>query len=127
MTQPTSETQVMQAENDAENAGMALSNAVKEGAADAAQKASEVLPAVGKFLSKAVYGTCYYASYGVTFGALAVAKAIPADSAMSRGFHDGADSAMADFKKRQEQAPPTSPESAVDVAAVAPQEDLASA
>lgn len=100
-----------------------VGEAVKEGAADAAQGVNTVLPAVGKFLSKALYDGCYYAAYGVTFGALTVAKLIPTDNALVHGIQDGAEAAAADVQKRQE----TVAEAAVETVTTAAEEGLATA
>jgi hypothetical protein len=60
----------------------------------AARKLSAVATAA---ISKTLYGTCYYAAYGVTFGALAVASLIPKGGVLEKGFHDGAEAAREAF------------------------------
>jgi len=70
---------------------MALAvQAAKDGAADARAKASEMVPAVGLFLSRLTYTTSYAISYGVVFPALFVARAIPKENAFVHGLIDGA-------------------------------------
>jgi hypothetical protein len=65
-------------------------HAVKEGAADAKETASKAAPAVGLYLSRFVYTTCYTLSYGVVFPTMFVAKSIPTDNALVHGLVDGA-------------------------------------
>ena len=65
-------------------------HAVKEGAADAKETASKAVPAVGLYLSRFVYTTCYTLSYGVVFPTMFVAKSIPTDNAFVHGLVDGA-------------------------------------
>jgi hypothetical protein len=65
-------------------------HAVKEGAADAKETAAKAVPAVGLYLSRFVYTTCYTLSYGVVFPAMFVAKSIPTDNAIVHGLVDGA-------------------------------------
>ena len=48
--------------------------AVRDGASDAAAKVQTALPATGKFISRFVYSSCYFASYGVVFPTLFVAN-----------------------------------------------------
>jgi hypothetical protein len=70
---------------------MALAvQAAKEGASDAQAKVSEMMPALGGFLSRLTYTTCYAVSYGVVFPTLLVARAIPKDNAIVHGLVDGA-------------------------------------
>jgi hypothetical protein len=64
--------------------------AAKDGAADAQAKVSEMMPAVGGFLSRLTYTTCYAVSYGVVFPTLLVARAVPKDNAIVQGLVDGA-------------------------------------
>jgi|SRR5579875_1880377 len=70
---------------------MALAlQAVKDGAADAQDKVNEMMPAIGGFLSRLTYTTCYAVSYGVVFPTLLVARAVPKDNAIVNGLVDGA-------------------------------------
>lgn len=80
-----------------------VTEAVQEGTAQAKQTAAEVLPAVGKLASKTLYGTCYYAAFGVTFAALTIAKLIPTDSPVAHGLHDGAEAAAKEVEAHAEQ------------------------
>lgn len=79
------------------------SEAIKQGVADAKQAAAEAAPVVTDYVAKALYGTCYYSAYAVTFSALLLAKLIPSESAVARGLHDGADTATREFKVQEEQ------------------------
>lgn len=79
--------------NETVTQGQSLTEAVKEGASDAAAAATNVMPAIGEAIAKTVYGACYYVSFGVTFAALSVAKLIPSGSAAAKGLHDGAEAA----------------------------------
>jgi hypothetical protein len=67
--------------------------AVRDGASDAATKVQSALPATGKFISRFVYSTCYFASYGVVFPTLFVANVIPGMSSVANGISDGATAA----------------------------------
>jgi hypothetical protein len=100
MTDQTPETQT---ETSVKKTRARVSKAVEEGVADAKEATAVILPALGESISKAVYGGCYHAAYYVTFGALAIARLIPADSAAARGLHDGAETAAGDFKAYEQQ------------------------
>ena len=73
--------------------------AILAGASDA-KAAVEAIPSLGNLLSKTVYGTFYYASYGVVFGALTVAHLIPTDNIMGAGLREGAKAAREAFERR---------------------------
>jgi hypothetical protein len=64
--------------------------AAKDGATDAQERVSDMMPAVGGFLSRLTYTTCYAVSYGVVFPTLLVARAVPKDNAIVNGLVDGA-------------------------------------
>ena len=68
-------------------------HAVKEGAADAKETATKAVPAVGLYVSRFVYTTCYTLSYGVVFPTMFVAKSIPTNNAFVHGLVDGAKAA----------------------------------
>jgi hypothetical protein len=59
--------------------------AVRDGVTDAQAKASEVMPAIGGFLARLTYTTCFAVSYGVVFPTLFVAQAVPKDNALVHG------------------------------------------
>lgn len=82
-----------------------VTEAMREGASDAAKAANRILPAAGEYLSRGVYGACYYATYGVVFSALTLAKIVPGSSAVSRGVHDGASDARKAVQEPAEHAP----------------------
>lgn len=67
--------------------------AVRQGADDARANALELAPAVGESVSRAVYATCYYLSYGVVFPAVFVASLLPLNNAVGFGLVDGASAA----------------------------------
>jgi len=79
------------------------SEAIEQGVADGKQAAADAAPVVSDYVAKALYGTCYYSAYAVTFSALLLAKLIPSESAMARGLHDGAETASREFKVYEEQ------------------------
>ncbi len=80
-----------------------VTDAVKEGVADATKTVNTVLPAIGKVVSKTVYNGCYYISFGVTFSALTVGKLLPIDNVVGRGLHDGAEAAKDTITRRAEE------------------------
>jgi hypothetical protein len=77
-------------------------DALRRGAAAGAEAAADIWPAVGRVWSRTLYGTCYYAAYGVTFGALAAASLVPEGSLLEKGFHEGAEAAREAFHERKE-------------------------
>jgi hypothetical protein len=74
---------------------------IKDGAADAQDRVGEMMPAIGGFLSRLTYTTCYAVSYGVVFPTLLVARAVPKDNAIVNGFVDGARAARDAIEGRQ--------------------------
>jgi hypothetical protein len=68
------------------SAGAALGSATGEMAAHA----QGFLPAAGRFLLRAVYVSCYSASYGVTFPAVLLVNVIPGGIPLAAGLADGA-------------------------------------
>ena len=75
---------------------------VKKGAVAAKQAASKVASAPSKILDSAVYGACYGISYGAVFSSLMIAKMLPTNGLVIKGFHDGAKVAHKDFKTHEE-------------------------
>ena len=69
-------------------------SAVRNGAEDAAAKVQSTLPAAGKFVSRFVYSTCYFAAYGVVFPTMFVANVIPGMTSVADGLTDGAGAAL---------------------------------
>jgi phage tail tape-measure protein len=61
-----------------------------EHAAKVRETVSEVGPVALRSLSKLTYTSAYVASYGVTYAAVFLANALPAENAFSRGVADGA-------------------------------------
>lgn len=105
--QATQEAAVQAEIIEAESLSMTPVDAVREGATSAKAAAAELLPNLGKLVSKSVYGTFYYASYGVVFGALTVAHLIPTNNLMGAGLRDGAAAARRAFDQQQEAAAQT--------------------
>jgi hypothetical protein len=77
--------------------------AAKDGAADAQVRVSEMMPAIGEFLSRLTYTTCYAVSYGVVFPSLIVARAVPKDNAIVNGLVDGARAAREALGSRRQE------------------------
>jgi len=75
---------------------------VKKGAVAAKQAVSNIVSAPSRIFDSAVYGACYGISYGAVFTSLVIVKILPANSLVTKGFHDGAEVARKDFKTRQE-------------------------
>ena len=81
---------------------MALAlQAAKDGASDAQERVSQMMPAIGGFVSRLTYTTCYAVSYGVVFPTLLVARAVPKDNAIVNGLLDGARAARDSVGARQ--------------------------
>jgi hypothetical protein len=68
--------------------------AVKDGSADATAAAENALPAATRFLARLAYTTSYTLTFGVVFPSMMIARSIPADNAIIRGFTDGAHDAI---------------------------------
>jgi hypothetical protein len=69
---------------------MVAANAVQQGAIDARDKARRVAPGIGRAISKTIYATCYYTSYGIVFPTLLISSLLPLDNAVGYGLADGA-------------------------------------
>ena len=63
---------------------------------------AQVLPAMSEQTSKAVYGAFYYASYGVVFSTLLVARMMPMDNLIGRAVRKGASDAKLAIEKSEE-------------------------
>lgn len=72
-------------------------DSVRAGALAAREAAAQFAPAVGQRIRKTAYRGIYYVSFGVTFGALAVAKLVPSDSFVGHAIADGAGAAKEAF------------------------------
>jgi hypothetical protein len=79
-------------------------DAIRQGAASAKAAVGEVIPGVGKLVRKSIYGGFYYASYGVVFAALTVAKLLPVDNVVSEGVRDGASAACKAVEHQADEA-----------------------
>ncbi len=75
------------------NAGDAVDSAmlaVRQGATDAQERITGAMPAIGRFVSRLVYTSCYGLSYGVVFPVMLVVRIVPKDNAVVHGLVDGA-------------------------------------
>jgi hypothetical protein len=75
-------------------------DAIREGVSDAKETAARMVPEVGKLISRTVYGVFYCASFGVVFGALAVAQILPRNGLVRNGIRDGAEAAQKTFEEQ---------------------------
>ena len=67
-----------------------ITQAAKDGAADAREMANRVWANTSLFLCRFVYTTSYTISYGIVFPATLIARSVPKDNAAVRGLMDGA-------------------------------------
>jgi hypothetical protein len=67
--------------------------AARDGASNARTTAGQMVPAAGRFVSRAVYTMSYSLSYGFVFPAVFIARSIPSDNAIVHGLVDGAHAA----------------------------------
>jgi hypothetical protein len=77
--------------------------AVRDGTSDALARAKQALPAAGEYLSRFVYSSCYYLSYGVVFPTLLVTNSLPGGGPIADGLVDGATAAndvIVDMKEK---------------------------
>lgn len=77
--------------------GKTAVRAVKKGTLAAKQAALNVTVTPVNLMRHAVYGVCYGVSYGAVYSALIIGKAFPTDGAISKGLHEGLESAIKDF------------------------------
>ena len=95
----TSEAQAADPLKSAADAMAKAVQAARDGASNAQAKVSEMMPAIGGFLSRLTYTTCYAVSYGVVFPTLLVARAVPKDNVIVQGLVEGGRAAMAAASK----------------------------
>jgi len=105
----TPETQAADPLRTAADAMVLAVQAAKDGAADAQAKVSEMMPALGGFLSRLTYTTCYAVSYGVVFPTLLVVRTVPKDNAIVHGLVDGALAARDALASRDREPAPALP------------------
>jgi hypothetical protein len=67
--------------------------AVRDGASDALAKAKQAVPVTGEYVSRFVYSSFYYVSYGVVFPTLLVTNYLPGCGPIANGLVDGANAA----------------------------------
>jgi hypothetical protein len=53
-------------------------------------------------IDSALYGASYGIAYGAVFTSLVIAKMLPVNSLVAKGFHEGVKCARKDYKTRQE-------------------------
>ena len=75
---------------DAGDAMGSAMEAVRQGASDAQERITGAMPAVGQFVSRLVYTSCYGLSYGIVFPVMLVVRMVPKDNAVVHGLVDGA-------------------------------------
>jgi len=63
---------------------------IKQGAYEIQARASEALPATGRFLGRVVYNSAYAVSFGVTFPVMMVVRLMPKENVLVHGLVDGA-------------------------------------
>lgn len=78
--------------------------AMRDGTSDAIAKAREAVPAVGRFVSRVVYSSSYYLSFGVVFPTMLVANIVPGGEVLASGLVDGASAARSAIAGRKEKA-----------------------
>jgi hypothetical protein len=93
MSAHAARTPVDTVDSTADAAGSAL-DSLKQGAYEIQARASEALPATGRFLGRVVYSTAYAVSFGVTFPVMMVVRVMPKDNALVHGLVDGAAAAQ---------------------------------
>ena len=76
-----------------------LFEGIAKGASDAGKAAQQVLPVVGVYLNRGVYGTAYYAAYGVVLAAVTIGRAIPMPAPFARGLHEGTEAAIHTYEE----------------------------
>jgi hypothetical protein len=75
------------------DAMQAAVDSARDGAIQAQEAASRMLPGVTRFASRFVYTTCYTISYGVVFPSALLAMSIPTNNAFIQGMIDGSSAA----------------------------------
>ncbi len=70
--------------------GAGAGAAARRGAQEGAEAAGRLAPEAGNLVTRAVYGGCYVASFGVVFGALVASRLVPGRHAAAGGLEDGA-------------------------------------
>jgi len=82
-----------------------LFGGIAKGAADAAEAAGRLLPSVGEYINRGLYGTSYYAAYGVVLAAVAIGRSIPIPGPLARGLHEGTEAAIDTYEKEHPDMP----------------------
>jgi hypothetical protein len=67
--------------------------AVREGATDARESVAHAMPGAGRFVSRSIYTSCYFLSYGVVFPTVLIGQFLPGSGPLSYGIADGANAA----------------------------------
>ena len=79
-------------------AGTALST-VRDGVGTIAERTKQALPVAGRMVSRLVYSSGYYVSYGVVFPTLFLTKIIPGGTLLVSGMSDGAAAASTSLQR----------------------------
>ena len=86
------------------NAMATAAEAVRDGAGDAFAKVQQAVPATTQAVSRFVYSSFYYVSYGVVFPTMLVANFVPGLGPVAAGLEDGAKAAsdvLHDMKEKR--------------------------
>jgi len=70
--------------------GQSALDSIKQGAYEIQARASDALPATGRFVGRVVYNTAYAVSFGLTFPVMMVVRVVPKDNVLVHGLVDGA-------------------------------------
>ncbi len=76
-------------------------HAVKKGTHAAKKAATKVVFSPVRLANRAIYGVCYGLAYGAVYSALVVGKVFPDDGLVSKGLHEGLESAIKDFEAKE--------------------------
>ena len=82
--------------------------AAKDGATNAREAASHLIPESGNFLAQVTYKACYAISCGLVFPSVLLAQSIPQNNAFVHGLIDGAHAAK-DMAAEMKSKSPDSP------------------
>ena len=78
--------------------------AMRDGTSDAVSKAREAVPVVGRFVSRVVYSSSYYLSFGVVFPTMLVANIVPGGDVLATGLLDDASQPWSAIAGRKEKS-----------------------
>lgn len=78
--------------------------AMRDGTSDAVTKARQAVPVVTCFVSRVIYSSSYYLSFGVVFPTMLVANIVPGGEVLATGLLDGASAARSAIAGRKEKS-----------------------